>query len=80
MKLERLLAHPKIREERAKLLATFLSNLGAAALIAGMIGATFTGAANWGDVLAGFAVGVGLHLLAQAVLQVVVVPPVESPQ
>ncbi len=80
VRLNQILAHPKRREERAKLLATFLSNLGAAAVIAGMIAPTFTGTANGPDVVVGFLVGVGLHLTAQAVLQWVVVDQTEPPQ
>ena len=72
-------ADAKRREERVKLLASTLSNLGAAALVAGIIGPAFGGRLK-GDV-GGEAVfaGFGLHVVAQLLLHYVVrTPKVET--
>lgn len=56
--------HPKRREERAKLAATFLNNLGAAAVIGGVIGPLFLGQFDLMRACAGLLVGFALHTLA----------------
>lgn len=68
---------PKRREERAKLLATFLSNLAAAAMIAGLIAPSFTVGSTWGDGVAAILAGLVLHLAGQRVLYYVVEDEVE---
>jgi hypothetical protein len=69
---ERYLAHPKRREERAKLLAMLLSNLGVASIIAGLIAPTFAQIGSWQDSVGGVLIGLTLHFGGQSVLHYVV--------
>ncbi len=68
-------ADAKRQEERVKLVASALSYLGVAAIVAGLIGPLTTGRLDrlvaLGDILLGF----GLHLAAQCILHYVVDSP-----
>ena len=72
----------KRREERVKLFASALSNLGVAAIVAGLIGPLTAGRLNPGVALGDILLGFGLHLAAQCVLHYVVrtkdFPPEET--
>jgi membrane-bound metal-dependent hydrolase YbcI (DUF457 family) len=73
--LTALLTHPKRREERAKLLAGFVSNLGAAAIVTGFVGPLLSGRFDWLSAAAGVAIGICLHLFGQSVLHYFVETP-----
>ncbi len=65
-------ADAKRQEERVKLLASALSNIGVAAIVAGFIGPAFGG--RFKSEIGGEAVvaGMGLHVVAQLLLHYVV--------
>ena len=62
----------KRREERVKLAASALSNVGVAFVVAGMVGPSITGRLNAYIGLGSVMIGFGFHLLAQCVLHYVV--------
>ena len=68
-------ADAKRQEERVKLFASALSNVGVAAVVAGWIGPSITGRLNTIVVLGAALVGLGFHLLAQCILHYVVGEP-----
>lgn len=61
----------KRREERLKLFATFLSNLGVAAIVTGFLSPLLLGRLGWAQAVA-VLVGVALHACGQLVLEWVV--------
>ena len=63
----------KRREERVKLFATALSNVGVATVIAGFIAPAFSGRIQPVIAIPAFIAGFGLHLAAQGILHYVVV-------
>ena len=62
----------KRREERVKLFAAALSNVGVAAIVAGFIAPALSGRIQTVAALLAFVAGFGLHLAAQGVLHYVV--------
>ena len=62
----------KRREERVKLLATALSNLGVASIVTGVISPLTAAHVHVVVALAAFVGGIALHLIAQVVLHLVV--------
>ncbi len=65
-------AGAKRREERVKLAASALSNVGVAFVVAGMVGPSITGRLNAYVGLGSVLIGFSFHLLAQSVLHYVV--------
>ena len=70
-------AGAKRREERVKLAATALSNLGLASIVTGVIAPLLAGRAQLIGIVVSFIVGATLHLAAQIVLSSVANPRVE---
>ena len=66
-------ANARRQEERGKLFPSALSNVGVAAIVAGLIGPATTGRFNAAIGLGDFLIGFGLHVAAQCVLHYVVV-------
>ena len=65
-------AGAKRREERVKLFATALSNLGVASVVTGVISPLTSAHVHVVVALAAFVGGIGLHLTAQSVLHLVI--------
>lgn len=65
----------KRQEERVKLAATALSNLGLASIVTGVIAPLLAGRAQPVGVAVAFLIGATLHLAAQIVLSLVVANP-----
>lgn len=65
-------AKAKRREERVKLLASALSNLGVAAIVAGFISPSFGGRLQGMVGVEAFVAGFSLHVVAQLLLHYVV--------
>ena len=65
----------KRQEERVKLFATALSNVGVSIIVAGFIGPIFVGRFQPIVALAALVIGFSLHLAAQGVLHYVVASP-----
>ena len=65
-------ARAKRQEERVKLLASALSNLGVAAIVAGFISPTFGGRLQGAIGVEAFIAGFTLHVVAQLLLHYVV--------
>ena len=68
-------ADAKRQEERVKLFATALSNVGVATIVAGFISPLFLGRVHISGAIGALLLGMLLHLLAQVVLHYVVETP-----
>ena len=68
-------ADAKRQEERVKLFASALSNVGVSIIVAGFIGPIFVGRFQPIVALAALVIGFSLHLAAQGVLHYVVASP-----
>ena len=66
-------ADAKRREERVKLLATALANLGTASIVAGFVAPVFGGRLEPYSLWLGLVFGFGFHVGAQAMIHLVVV-------
>ena len=64
-------ARAKRQEERVKLFASALSNVGVATIVSGAVAPMVTGRFNVVTAIGGFLFGLGLHLVAQVVLHYV---------
>ena len=63
----------KRQEERVKLAASALSNIGVAAIVSGAVAPLATSRFNGPIALGGFLLGLGFHLVAQVLLHYVAV-------
>jgi ABC-type xylose transport system permease subunit len=68
-------AGAKRREERVKLFASAISNVGVATIVTGLIAPVLSGRAHAVQDVAAFVAGLALHLIAQGVLHYVVDAP-----
>ena len=71
-------ARLKRREERVKLLAAALANVGTASFVAGFVAPAFGGRLGPFSLLLGFAFGLGFHALGQIVLEWVTIDDPEE--
>ncbi len=65
----------KRREERTKLFASALSNIGVAFIVAGLVSPSITGRFHLSVAFGSVLIGFGFHLVAQCVLHYVVGEP-----
>ena len=68
-------ARAKRLEERVKLFAAALSNVGVAFVVAGLVGPSITGRVNLSAAVGSALLGFGFHLVAQCILHYVVADP-----
>ena len=66
-------AADKRQEERVKLFASALSNVGVAFVVAGLVGPSITGHVNLSAAVGSALLGFGFHLVAECLLHYVVI-------